>query len=116
MKMKNHITGILALCLAFMAGSLNAQERVYVSTDKNSYLAGEDVWFTVFCEDNSNERTMSSIAYLEFHSAEGLASTVKVGEAEGSGFRSALQQVTIPLFHILQRMAAIQKVSLQERW
>ena len=41
MKMKNHITGILALCLAFMAGSLNAQERVYVSTDKNSYLAGE---------------------------------------------------------------------------
>ena len=85
MKMKNHITGILALCLAFVAGSLNAQERVYVSTDKNSYLAGEDVWFTVFCEDNSNERTMSSMAYLEFHSAEGLASTVKVALKEGRG-------------------------------
>lgn len=85
MKMKNHITGILALCLAFVAGSLNAQERVYVSTDKNSYLAGEDVWFSVFCEDNSNERTMSSMAYLEFHSAEGLASTVKVALKEGRG-------------------------------
>lgn len=85
MKMKNHITGILAFCLAFVAGSLNAQERVYVSTDKNSYLAGEDVWFSVFCEDESNERTGSSMAYLEFYSAEGLASTVKVALKEGRG-------------------------------
>ena len=85
MKMKNHITGILALCLAFVAGSLNAQERVYVSTDKNCYLAGEDIWFSVFCEDNSNERTGSSMAYLELHSAEGLASTVKVALKEGRG-------------------------------
>lgn len=85
MKMKNHITGILALCLVFTAGSLSAQERVYVSTDKNTYLAGEDVWFSVFCEDESNERTMSSMAYLEFHSAEGLASTVKVALKEGRG-------------------------------
>ena len=85
MKVKNHITGIFAVCLAFWAVSLNAQERVYVSTDKNCYLAGEDIWFSVFCNDGSNKRTMSSMAYIEFHSAEGIASTVKVALKEGRG-------------------------------
>ncbi|MBR6540064.1 MAG: hypothetical protein IKT74_00860 [Bacteroidales bacterium] len=65
----------------------NAQERVYVSTDKECYLSGEDIWVSVFCSDGSSgeKGSLSKVAYLEFHNREGMVSTVKVALKQGRG-------------------------------
>mgnify|MGYP003436394281 CR=1 FL=1 len=48
--------------------SVMAQERVYVSTDKDVYVAGEDVWYSVHClyGDGVNHSNLSDVAYLQF--------------------------------------------------
>ncbi len=86
----NHIIKLVAVIgVLLFANDMVAQERVYLSTDKNIYLAGEDVWFSVFCtdEENSGEPSrMSRLAYLGFYNAEGLAATVKVALKDGRGY------------------------------
>ena len=85
--MKRYICFVFTVC--FMAFSIlaNAQERVYVSTDKECYLAGEDIWVSVFCSDGSSgeKGSLSKVAYLEFHNREGMVSTVKVALKQGRG-------------------------------
>ena len=51
MRFIRNIAISLAICLGLLSHTLNAQERVYVSTDKNCYLAGEDIWLSIFCVD-----------------------------------------------------------------
>ena len=76
----------MALAL-FADVAAQGQERVYVSTDKNVYLAGEDLWCSVYCFDGSTGKysSLSSVAYLEFHSAQGLEDMVKIPLIEGRG-------------------------------
>ena len=80
---------LIAYCILFIAciGSALAQERIYVSTDRNSYVVGEDIWCSVYCMgDNPKEFSQeSSVAYLEFHSAQGLEETLKLALIEGRG-------------------------------
>ena len=68
-------------------GMASAQERVYVATDKDIYLAGENLWCSVYCidQDTGTYSTVSSVAFLEFHSAGKLESTIKVPLIEGRG-------------------------------
>lgn len=82
--MKKYISIAIALLLAAAA---NAQERVYVSTDKECYLAGEPLWFTVYCMegDGTDFSNVSKVAYLEFHTEEDVISTVKVALKDGRG-------------------------------
>ncbi len=41
-------------------------ESVYVTTDRNIYFAGEDIWFSPLCLDGPNEiSTRSKVVYLE---------------------------------------------------
>ena len=82
--MKKYISIAIALLLAAAA---NAQERVYVSTDKECYLAGEPLWFTVYCMegDGANFSSVSKVAYLEFHTVEDILATVKVAIKDGRG-------------------------------
>lgn len=65
----------------------SAQERVYVATDKDVYLAGENLWCSVYCinGETGSYSTISSVAFLEFHSAQKLESTIKVPLIEGRG-------------------------------
>lgn len=67
--------------------SLLAQERVYVSTDKDVYVAGENLWFSVYCIDASTGKfsNESDMAYLQFVSREGVAATQKVALIGGRG-------------------------------
>ena len=61
----------LSLFLGLFAGNMaNARERVYVATDKDIYLAGENLWCSVYCMDDATGKytTISSVAFLEFHS------------------------------------------------
>lgn len=73
--------------LVLASAGMYGQERVYVSTDKNCYLAGEEMWLSVFCMDGESGRfsRLSHLAYLEFHSMEGLAGVVKVALKDGRG-------------------------------
>ena len=77
----------LVLCAVSLALGLQAQERVYVSTDKECYLAGENMWLSVYCIDGKTGEysQLSKVAYLEFHNLEGVASTIKVPLKEGRG-------------------------------
>ena len=67
--------------------SVMAQERVYVSTDKDVYVAGEDVWYSVHClyGDGGNHSNLSDVAYLQFVSSDGIAGTSKVALINGRG-------------------------------
>lgn len=63
-------------------------ERIHISTDRPSYLAGESVWLSLFCVDAAAERplsTLSSIAYIEIHSASSMLLTAKVAVVNGRG-------------------------------
>ena len=83
------LTGVIALLLASLP--LTAQgrvvERTYLATDKDVYVAGETVWYSAFCVDAVTGRLspVSSVAYIELHSADGLAATSKVALAGGRG-------------------------------
>ena len=78
---------VLVFALLLQTQVLRAQERVYVSTDKELYLAGESIWCSVFCIDESTSKysQFSSVAYLEFHSKRGMEALIKVAMADGRG-------------------------------
>ena len=77
----------LVVCAVSFALAAQAQERVYVSTDKECYLAGEDMWLSVYCIDGETGgySQLSKVAYIEFYSMEGMASAIKVPLKEGRG-------------------------------
>ena len=90
--MKKRLTAGLILVAALVAfAPLSAQERVvertWLSTDKDVYLAGETVWLSAFCLDAASGAfsDVSSVAYVELHSAGGLAATAKVALSGGRG-------------------------------
>ena len=70
----------LVVCAVSFALVAQAQERVYVSTDKECYLAGEDMWLSVYCIDGETGgySQLSKVAYIEFYNMEGMASAIKV--------------------------------------
>ena len=49
------------------ANHQQVQEKLYLHTDKNFYLAGEIVWFKLYSVDASNNQPLnfSKVAYLE---------------------------------------------------
>ena len=77
----------LVVCAVSFALVAQAQERVYVSTDKECYLAGEDMWLSVYCIDGETGgySQLSKVAYIEFYNMEGMASAIKVPLKEGRG-------------------------------
>lgn len=79
---------ILAVLLAAPAAGARVVERVYVSTDRAVYMAGEDIRCSAFCLDFAPGvlySELSSLAYLELHSADGLAQTAKIALVHGRG-------------------------------
>ncbi|MBR4882391.1 MAG: hypothetical protein IKU18_00795, partial [Bacteroidales bacterium] len=81
-----------ALCFAtfvclLSCNNLWAQERVYISTDKECYLAGEALWYSAHCidEQSGSYSSLSNTAYLQFVNADGVAATHKVALNGGKG-------------------------------
>lgn len=85
--MRKLVFCILMLLSAVTADAVQAQERVYVATDKDCYVAGENLWCSVYCLDSSDGAcsSRSSVAFLEFHSRNGVESVIKVPLIEGRG-------------------------------
>ena len=88
--MRKTIASIILLLAAAIlpAGAQGyVSERVYVSTDRDVYVAGDDLFFSAFCLDMA-DRTLSDasrIAYLELVSADGPVQTAKVALEDGRG-------------------------------
>jgi hypothetical protein len=74
------------------------QERVYVSTDKDIYLAGEDIWYSLYCFDHQGGgfSGLSDVAYLQFVSNDGVAATAKGALIGGRGCGRFRIPMTLP--------------------
>ena len=96
--MKKTLIGIM---LVLSAGLLGAQERTvertYVSTDRDVYVAGERVWCSAFCVTPAGRLSnVSRVAYLELHSAEGMAATARIALENGRGAGAIELPGTLP--------------------
>ncbi|HVS93170.1 MAG TPA: hypothetical protein VHE59_14110 [Mucilaginibacter sp.] len=68
----------------------NLREELFVHTDKNFYLAGEIIWFKVYCVEASTNKPLdiSKVAYLELIDNAGNAAVqtkVSLDQATGAG-------------------------------
>lgn len=89
-KVKNILLFILTLLPMVTFGqSRNVHERVYISTDKGSYVSGEGIGCAVYCFQleggNLSLSGLSSVAYLELVSSQGVVLQEKVALVEGRG-------------------------------
>ena len=91
---------VLILAALALAGTLSAAaptERIFVSTDRSAYLAGDAVWCSLTClDENGLFSNASAVSYVELVSEEGTACTAKIGLLEGRGAGSFRIPVTTP--------------------
>ncbi|MBQ9660359.1 MAG: hypothetical protein IJV37_03705 [Bacteroidales bacterium] len=88
---------LLSVCLSAQDGS-SLRERVYLATDREVYVAGDAVWLSAYCVDASTGRlsAFSKTAYVELHSAQGLAGTAKIALDGGRGAGRLFLSGTLP--------------------
>ena len=87
MTMRKTLLSLFA-ALAALTAAGQPVERIYVSTDKGAYVAGDLVWCSLFCIDAAGTPVLSSassIAYLELVSSQGTAVTGKIALIGGRG-------------------------------
>ena len=93
---------LLTLCVLALAGTALygadvPVERIYVSTDRQVYLAGDVVWCSLtVMDENGRFSNASAVSYLELISTDGTACTAKIGLLEGRGAGSFRIPVTTP--------------------
>lgn len=88
---------LLFLAVASISRAGSPVERVFVSTDREVYIAGDMVWCSLFCLDGEgNQSPYSAVSYLELVSAEGTVAQAKVGLLDGRGAGSFRIPVTVP--------------------
>lgn len=94
--MKNKVLHIL-LFTALSLLTARAQEKVYVVTDRGAYIAGDRVYFSLFCAGDGDGRSdFSAVSYLELLSTDGTVAEAKAGLFEGRGAGSFLIPSTAP--------------------
>ena len=87
----------LLLALAGMLAQAAPVERIYVSTDRDVYLAGDAVWCSLSCLDkNGRFSDESAVSYVELVSQDGTACTAKIGLLGGRGAGSFRIPATTP--------------------
>lgn len=80
-----HIVWIISLLLS-AAALAQPVERIYVSTDRSVYIAGDEIWCSLFSVTPSGDlSSYSAVAYLELVSADGPAARAKVSLMDGRG-------------------------------
>ena len=94
---KTLFCAFLMLAAGFTAAA-GLVERTYVCTDRHTYVAGEDVFCSVFCFDGNagNLSDFSSVAYVELISPEGSAVRVKMALQGGRGAGRLRLPSTLP--------------------
>ena len=95
--MKKMLLILSALALAGTLSLAAPAERIFVSTDRSAYLAGDAVWCSLTCLDgNGRFSNASAVSYVELISEEGTACTAKIGLLDGRGAGSFRIPVTTP--------------------
>ena len=95
--MKRILFSLLILAWGGISTPAAPVERIYVSTDRDVYLAGDAVWCSLTClDENGRFSNASAISYLELVSGDGTACTAKIGLLEGRGAGSFRIPVTVP--------------------
>ena len=91
------VTLLLALPL-LLCGQERLRERVYISTDREVYVAGDAVWMSAYCVDAVSGRlsNLSKTAYVEVHSAQGMVQTAKISLDGGRGAGRMFLPNTLP--------------------
>ena len=88
--------------LFILCGALSLRgasvERVFITTDKDVYVAGDRLRFSAFCLDASTLRLSetSAVAYMELHSATSVALTCKIALVGGRGAGEISLPQTLP--------------------
>ena len=87
----------LLLCLTPLFAQQRTVERVYVTTDRDAYVAGEQIGCSAFCVDvRGGLSTVSRVAYLELHSADGLAASARLALEQGRGAGTIALPASLP--------------------
>lgn len=96
--MRKIINTLLAIVAsASLLGAATPVERIFVSTDRDVYIAGDMVWCSLFCLDQDGKYSpYSAVSYLELVSVDGSVAEAKVGLLEGRGAGSFRIPVTVP--------------------
>lgn len=104
--MRKSITYIFCFVLAYFtfANHIYAQgsevwERVYIATDKQTYIAGDKVWCSVYCltgEGGVNLSDFSSTVYLELQTNDQVVLTAKIALINGRGAGALELPPTLP--------------------
>ena len=89
---------IAAAALQICGAQEPLSERVYISTDRDVYVAGDDMFVSAFCLNTAagGYSDVSRVAYLELISPEGPVQTGKVALQQGRGGGVISLQNTIP--------------------
>lgn len=82
--MRKRLLPLLAILVAALPGT--ARERLFVTTDRPAYIAGDLVCCSLFCVDETGRRSQfSAVSYLELLSADGTVAEAKIGLFSGRG-------------------------------
>jgi len=85
------------MTLSLSLGASSPVERVFVSTDREAYIAGDIVWCSLFCLDGKGIlSSQNAVSYLELISSEGTVAEAKIGLLDGRGCGSFRIPTTIP--------------------
>lgn len=78
---------LLAFCHFLLAQTGAIHERLYLSLDKNCYLAGESIWISAFCFDleTGTPSNISSVAYVELQETQSSPVCLKIALKQGRG-------------------------------
>ena len=94
--MKNKVLPIL-LFAALSILTARAQEKIYVTTDRDAYISGDRVYFSLFCVDGEGRQSsFSAVSYLELLSTDGTVAEAKAGLFGGRGAGSFLIPASAP--------------------
>ncbi len=92
--MKNIIPFFLLIQIMLLNADIckaqsDVTERLYISTDRGAYIAGEVMWLSVYCLDISKSKDtlsdLSNVAYIEIHNSNGVVITSKIALNAGRG-------------------------------
>ena len=89
---------LLSASLLRVPGAERLRERVYLSTDRDVYVAGDAVWLSAWCVDAGSGRLSGfrKTAYVEIHSADKLVQTAKIALDGGRGAGRLFLPTTLP--------------------
>ena len=61
---------------------LRPQEKTYVQTDRNDYLAGESIWFKTYAQLNQKPTVLSKVIYVDLVDPSGKITEKKMEKNE----------------------------------